>query len=256
MARRSSIIKDISSLPWPVGFILALLCYPAAMLLKSYVVTTPVTAGLGVAISTIWPFVSAILLIASLVSFMNGRNKASIFKSHRSIEKIRNLSWQQFEQFTGSYFKDQGYFVVETSAGPDGGVDLVLRKEGKKTYVQCKHWKTYKVGVDKVRELLGAVTAGGADQGILVTTGEFTNSVIQFGAQHKIRLIAGKELEYLLRNKITVETTSTTTTKNQPACPLCQSKMILRIAKKGRNPGSQFWGCSRFPACRGTRTSK
>ncbi|MCF6262966.1 MAG: restriction endonuclease [Xanthomonadales bacterium] len=167
MARRSSIFSDISKLPWPVGVILAALCYPAAIYIKSYFAADTITAGFGIAATKVWPLFSALFLIAAFVSFMHNRNKAAIFKSHRSIEKIRNLSWLQFEQFVGSYFKDQGYMVIETPAGPDGGVDLVLRKDGKKTYVQCKHWKTYKVGVDKVRELLGAMTAGGADHGVL-----------------------------------------------------------------------------------------
>lgn len=29
--------------------------------------------------------------------------------------------------------------------------------------------------------------------------------------------------------------------------------MILRTAKRGRNTGNQFWGCSKYPRCRGTR---
>lgn len=36
-------------------------------------------------------------------------------------------------------------------------------------------------------------------------------------------------------------------------CPVCNSLMVLRTARKGRNAGNQFWGCSRFPACRATR---
>ncbi len=196
-----------------------------------------------------------VVLIAAFVSFMHGRNKSAIFKSHRSIEKIRSLSWLQFEQFVGSYFKGQGYMVIETPAGPDGGIDLVLRKDGKKTYVQCKHWKTYKVDVDKVRELLGAMTAGTADYGVLVTTGEFTAAALQFGSKHAIRLIAGAELESLLRDDIAVGIESPVTRESSELCPVCQSAMILRTAKKGPNSGSQFWGCSRFPACRGTRSA-
>ena len=38
-------------------------------------------------------------------------------------------------------------------------------------------------------------------------------------------------------------------------CPLCSSSMVLRTARRGRNSGSQFWGCSRYPACRGTRAA-
>jgi len=37
-----------------------------------------------------------------------------------------------------------------------------------------------------------------------------------------------------------------------PSCPLCGKPMALRTACKGRHAGKQFWGCSGFPACRGT----
>ena len=36
-------------------------------------------------------------------------------------------------------------------------------------------------------------------------------------------------------------------------CPTCGSEMQLRTARRGRNAGNQFWGCSQFPRCRGTR---
>ncbi|MCK5802092.1 MAG: four helix bundle suffix domain-containing protein [Lentisphaeria bacterium] len=34
-------------------------------------------------------------------------------------------------------------------------------------------------------------------------------------------------------------------------CPQCGKPMVLRTAKTGRNAGSQFWGCSGYPDCRG-----
>jgi ATP-dependent DNA helicase RecQ len=39
-----------------------------------------------------------------------------------------------------------------------------------------------------------------------------------------------------------------------PECPECGQSMLVRTAKNGRNAGNQFWGCSGFPACRGTRS--
>ena len=38
-----------------------------------------------------------------------------------------------------------------------------------------------------------------------------------------------------------------------PACPLCGKPMTLRTARKGRNAGSQFWGCCGYPKCKGVR---
>jgi predicted RNA-binding Zn-ribbon protein involved in translation (DUF1610 family) len=36
-------------------------------------------------------------------------------------------------------------------------------------------------------------------------------------------------------------------------CPRCGSQMIQRRAGRGRNAGNYFWGCSRYPTCKGTR---
>jgi hypothetical protein len=41
-----------------------------------------------------------------------------------------------------------------------------------------------------------------------------------------------------------------------PICPACNSAMTIRTAKRGTNPGSQFWGCSRYPDCRGKRPNQ
>lgn len=36
-----------------------------------------------------------------------------------------------------------------------------------------------------------------------------------------------------------------------PSCPKCGSLMVSRAVKCGANAGNTFWGCSRYPACRG-----
>lgn len=38
-----------------------------------------------------------------------------------------------------------------------------------------------------------------------------------------------------------------------PTCPRCGSGMVRRTARRGPNAGGPFWGCSRYPGCRGTR---
>lgn len=45
------------------------------------------------------------------------------------------------------------------------------------------------------------------------------------------------------------------TTEKPPACPLCGKSMVLRTARKGQHAGAQFWGCTRYPDCKGTRRS-
>lgn len=38
-----------------------------------------------------------------------------------------------------------------------------------------------------------------------------------------------------------------------PLCPKCGKPMIKRVAKKGVNAGNEFWSCSGYPECNGTR---
>lgn len=34
-------------------------------------------------------------------------------------------------------------------------------------------------------------------------------------------------------------------------CPICNSIMVLRTARRGKNAGGHFWGCSNYPKCKG-----
>jgi four helix bundle suffix protein len=43
------------------------------------------------------------------------------------------------------------------------------------------------------------------------------------------------------------------TVPGAPGCPRCGKPMALRTARKGARAGSQFWGCSGYPQCKGVR---
>jgi DNA-binding helix-hairpin-helix protein with protein kinase domain len=51
----------------------------------------------------------------------------------------------------------------------------------------------------------------------------------------------------------TQHSTSSSQRTSAPSCPRCGSPMQRRTARRGANAGGQFWGCSRYPGCRGTR---
>jgi len=85
----------------------------------------------------------------------------------------------------------------------------------------------------------------------------------QAGTQHTITShdIADKvfltpfevvELELAASSSATVEVIDHTADSIQtPTCPRCNGEMIKRVAKKGLNQGQAFFGCSKFPKCRG-----
>ena len=38
--------------------------------------------------------------------------------------------------------------------------------------------------------------------------------------------------------------------ESEKVCPLCGGALVLRVAKFGPKPGSQFYGCKNFTDCR------
>ena len=117
------------------------------------------------------------------------------------------------------------------------------------------------------------LTAEQADEAIIVTTGKFTRDAQDFAAGKPIQLIDGPQLLTLVQ---TVQTNKggtgdppkdfspsplrgdgrgEETHSNPPDCPSCGQPMILRTSKRGANAGRQFWGCSTYPACKGTRSA-
>lgn len=63
------------------------------------------------------------------------------------IEQLRTIDWFQFEKVVDLAYRKQGYTVSRRGgANPDGGIDLVISKDGKTYAVQCKQWKTWKSG--------------------------------------------------------------------------------------------------------------
>lgn len=55
---------------------------------------------------------------------------------------------------------------------------------------------------------------------------------------------------------VTVRTPTHTASfsKGGVQCPLCGSGMVRRTAKRGPRRGSHFWGCTRYPNCKGARS--
>ncbi|HRQ72232.1 MAG TPA: restriction endonuclease [Phycisphaerales bacterium] len=215
------------------------------------------------------PLLGVGTLLVWIVAEFKKRSDVRLLDSQSGQSSVRALDWQAFETLLSEAFRRQGFQVEHSGkAGPDGGVDLRLHKAGAKTLVQCKHWRRRQVGVNVVRELLGVVKDERAQSGVVVTSGQFSPDAIAFASRNPIRLIDGRELVDMLAEVQTSGRIAGVSSPSgpavgggareartggidEPACPECGSPMVRRVAKSGRHAGSAFWGCSRFPDCRG-----
>ncbi len=196
--------------------------------------------------------------MGGVISFFKTKKSKAQFKSvsvGSTQDEISKLTWKEFEGFMGEVFKKQGFRVkARGGSQPDGGIDLILIKDKEKYLVQCKHWRANKVGVDVVRSMYGLMSAKRAAGGYVVTSGEFTKPAKDWAKGRNIRLVNGEDLDHWFE-KFQTKNFDSWGNQVSPNCPKCSTEMVTRVAKRGSNAGTVFWGCTSYPKCRGTRPS-
>lgn len=225
---------------------------------------------------------------------------------------LRALDWRAFEQLVADAYRRQGFSVLPTAFGADGGIDLILNRGAERVFVQCKHWRSYQVGVGVVRELFGLVAAYRATGGIVVSSGRFTPEAVEFARVSGVILLDGPAVVMMTAagppatSRPVFASPPTSPSPGQsalgaatgvppwpapvpsqrvapafgvaprpapvaslrpyrvssggrvpptatPRCPICTAPMVQRRARRGPAAGSRFWGCSRYPGCKGVR---
>ena len=182
-------------------------------------------------------------------------------------ELIERADWREFEQLTAQALRGSGFSVSENpgeEVEADGGVDLVAARNGYRYVVQCKRWSN-EVGVNVVREIYGVMSARGDHGCMVASSGRFTKSAWSWAKGKPITLIHGTALARMLDGETLKSVVSAPSTAERREmqrrgrtgqglkCPECGRDMVLRKARQGTYAGQEFWGCIRYPNCRGIR---
>lgn len=269
MSRRSgNILIELARLPWWASAVLAATTFVALRwVAPALVESRPTLMALAEVAARLAPWLALVFLLPVPVSVLTALRRRRLAALPPRLERLRAISWREFEELVAEHYRQRGYRVVERGGGgADGGIDLVLRAAGKTIVVQCKRWQARAVGVALVRELYGAMTGEQADAAVFITTGQYTPDALDFARDKPIQLIDGAELASMLgRAKgLTAAPTETdagsaatplvvTTRQGPVTCPRCGRAMVRRVARQGTHAGDPFWGCTGFPGCRGTR---
>jgi restriction system protein len=266
--RNAHPLGELARLPWWASVIFSALVFATLRWVAPALAgSRPMLAPLAqVAANSAW-WIAALFLLPAPFALFDAARRRRLVDGQASIDRIRTLPWQQFEQLVAEAYRRQGYKVTERGGGgADGGIDLELRTKDKKLAVQCKRWKNRTIGVELVRELYGAMTGEEAHGAIFVSSGSYTPDAIDFARDKPVKLVDGHELVAMLQAVQGHHPPSAERRPAQPAaspvvttaagamtCPRCGSPMVRRVAKADAGAGSEFWGCKRFPDCRGTR---
>jgi restriction system protein len=160
--------------------------------------------------------------------------RANIDTAQWTPELLRRLEWRRFEELCAAYFE---------AAGSSPSI-----------LVQCRPWDAYGVGIKPVRGLHEAMAAANIAEGVLVTSGKFTQEARAFAAKEKITLVDGDDLlariNALVPEKaLALLELSTRGDFLTPTCPACGIKMVKR---KSTAHGRPYWGCRNYPGCKNT----
>jgi restriction system protein len=202
MARSTSsaLLDDRVELPWWVGVVIAAIIY---VFLKW---VFPLVAGsneflaqlAATAQSSAGLLALIFLALASLSLFLAYRRRR-LLDLEVSLATIRALPQRRFEQFVAEAFQNQGYSVSETGSAGDCGVDFILRRGNEKVLIQCRRWRSETIDIAPVRGLYDVIAAEHASGCAVLTTGGYSSEAFRFAAGKPVRLIAGPELEKMLR---------------------------------------------------------
>jgi restriction system protein len=300
MSKKSSLFDDLffiaSKLPWWVSVVIAVGGYgwlhsvataPIPVFADVKHLDSMVFNTAGRTFAGFCQYLLPVIFLAGALASVLGRRKRRNLLASMTMpggQTMTTITWRQFELLVGEALRHQGFSVQETGGnGPDGGVDLVARKDGEKYLVQCKQWRALQVGVPTVRELYGAMAAEGATGGFVITSGRFSGPAKQFASGRNLRLVDGELLNtWIAASKRPGPRPTSEVVRERvepvvkpvvpvvakvapevpvsvepvlvaPACPHCRKPMVIRKARSGANAGGDFWGCAAYPKCRGIR---
>lgn len=233
-------------LPWQVSATLSVLAYVGlkwvlpAIGSENKMISVFITG----AAQNAWLAAHFLGVLAVLSAVLRAKKRA-LLDAQRDVDSLRELSWKEFEWLVGEAYRRQGYAVEESlGSGADGGIDLIIRKEGQTHLVQCKQWKVQAVGAPVIREQFGLLAHHKADKAIVITSGRFTREAIAFAEGKPIELIGGPKPIQLVKavQKAVPARPETEVNATPPLvpvtntatiiCPSCGGPMIRRMAKK------------------------
>jgi restriction system protein len=173
---------------------------------------------------------------------------ASITGPAPTVESLREIDWYQFEKLMARLLKLEGYDVTRLGgAKPDGGVDVLAVRDGKRTVVQCKHWKK-PVRPATVQQAIGIRVSQNADGVVRATLNSGTPAALELARRQGVVVTDADGIFNRMR-RVGLGEFAGLLDPGAKRCPRCDAPMVLRAGG-----GKRFWGCANYGARRCTGT--
>jgi restriction system protein len=212
-------------------------------------------------------------------------------RAHK-LDFLLNLQPVEFESIIAEMYRKLGYSAKQTPISNDFGRDIILEKNGEITFVECKRYGTNKlIGRPPLQKFHSAMITFKANDGVVVTTSDFTDTAKKFATDNKIKLINGSGLSAMMSRAFP---DSDDAEIYRVMCRECQDIVVFNLREAAKELqcrnghrvqnnvsldmltfefvfevpycekcGAEmrlvkkyhrkFWGCSRWPKCKSTK---
>ncbi len=176
---------------------------------------------------------------------------------------LSGLDLKMFSRLCKVFFDQMGFRAVKISGNSDPAVSdfaVLYSKSSDKPFsiFQCA---TGPESVDSgvVEKFHAAMKAAGMTSGYFLSTGGFEKSAVDFAGPNKINLIDRDKFIELAGNmpessrNLLLEVINDSDNEDeqktaQQNCPMCGSKMLLKVSKEGMYKTGKYWLCP-MPDC-------
>ena len=109
---------------------------------------------------------------------------------------VAAMAWPAFAGLLEQSFRRDGYAV---EPGPSAAADFSIERQGRRTLVCARRWKSARTGLEALRALQAARDATGAPDALYIGLGELTDTARSFATEHRIDVWHVAELAQALR---------------------------------------------------------
>lgn len=116
-------------------------------------------------------------------------------------QAVGAMAWPAFQALLTESFRRNGFVLQPAPAGD--AVDLVLDRQGRRTLVSARRWKTARLGVEPLRALQAARQRDDSNadlpQAVCICLGALSDNATAYAAEHGITLWRVADLALALR---------------------------------------------------------
>ena len=111
-------------------------------------------------------------------------------------QALATMPWPAFSALLEQAFQRDGYTVQR---GTTTAVDFELERQGRRTFVSARRWKSARTGLEVLRPLQAARDAADASEALYIGLGPLSDSALPFAATHRMQVWHAPELAHALR---------------------------------------------------------